>query len=172
MKKLILLFLALGTFTLAHAQQFARNGFSIGPEVNFPSQSVYNIGYGASAQADIFISGKFALGLSGGYTKLHYKGSIISTFGSQKPSEFVPLKAGIIYGAGSGLYLEGDLGDVLETSTNINGSKRSLFAFSVGPSSLVRLTDKQSVDIGVRYEQWSEHTLKQIALRVAYRIGW
>jgi len=173
MKKILFTIVIVGCIICtAKAQQYTRSGFSIGPEINFPSQSVYNIGYGASARLDLPVSGKVGISLTGGYTKLHYKGSIVSVFGDQKPNEFVPLKAGIIYGVGNGLYLSGELGDAMEVSSNVNGNKRNLFVFGLGPGFLFGLSDKQAIDLGIRYEQWSQHELKQVAIRVAYRIGW
>lgn len=173
MKKVTLLFLLLaGIQFTVKAQQYSKTAFSIGPELAFPSQSVYNIGYGASAKIEFPVAGKFGISLTGGYSRFHYKGSIISSFGSQQPSEFVPLKAGVRYGTATGLYLEGELGDVIETTQNFTNNNRNYFAFSIGPGYLVNLSPKQNIDIGFRYEQWSHHVLKQTALRVAYRLGW
>src|SRR5476651_1754230 len=106
MKKLILLIALFSAFNLARAQEFSHGGFSIGPELGLPSQSVYSIGYGASAKFEIPIINKFALSLTGGYSEFHFKSGIVNSFGGQAPSTFVPLKAGVVYGAGAGLSLE------------------------------------------------------------------
>src|SRR5471030_1179918 len=106
MKKFILLIVLLSVFSLASAQDFSHGGFSIGPELGLPSQSVYSIGYGASAKLEIPVVDKFALSLTGGYSEFHFKSGIVNNFGGQAPSTFVPLKAGVVYGAGAGLSLE------------------------------------------------------------------
>jgi len=172
MKKLILLTLISGLFGMARAQEFSRGGFSIGPELGVPSQSVYGIGYGASAKLEIPVINKFALSLTGGYSEFHFKSGIVNSFGGQAPSTFVPLKAGVVYGAGAGLSLEFEMGDAIETSSGFTGSNRNLLAYSFGPAFLVRISDKQAVDIGVRYERWAKNTLTQTGIRVAYRLGW
>lgn len=173
MKKLILLILISGIYTLASAQDDDRNvAFSAGPELAFPARSVFNIGYGASAKVEVPLAGKFSLTATGGYSTFRYKSAITNAFGSQAPAHFVPLKIGTRVAVGPGVFFEGELGDVLETQTNSVGTKRNLFAFSLGPAFLVKLNDKQAIDIGVRFEQWSKNTLQQTAIRVAYRIKW
>lgn len=169
MKRLLLLLVLLsGAFATANAQENSRTAFSIGPELNFPSNSVYTIGYGASAKIELPIVNRIGLSLTGGYTSMHYKSALINAFGPQAPSEFVPLKAGIQYIAGGGLYLEGEMGDVIETT----GNKANLFTFSIGPGFLFRLTPKQAIELGFRYEKWSKNVLTQTGIRVAYRLGW
>ncbi|MES2274448.1 MAG: hypothetical protein V4592_00380 [Bacteroidota bacterium] len=173
MKKIILVLLLISGIALTtKAQEYSKFAFSVGPELGFPSQSVYNIGYGASAKIEFPIAGKIGLSLTGGYSRFNYKGSIISSFGSQKPSSFIPLKGGIRYGVSTGFYLEAEGGNVIETTSSFTNPSRNLFAFSIGPGFLFKLSDKQSIDLGIRYEQWSKNALKQTAIRVAYRIGW
>lgn len=177
MKKLLLFILTACTCTLAKAQYYGdddrgnKPAFSIGPELDFPARSVFKIGYGASAKAEIPVVNKFSLTLTGGYAVFHYKSAIVGNFGSQPPANFIPLKGGVRYGAGSGVFLEGELGDAIETSNNLGNPRRNLFAFSLGPAFLIKLSPKQNVEVGLRFEQWSKGTLQQTALRIAYRIG-
>ncbi|QKJ31652.1 outer membrane beta-barrel protein [Mucilaginibacter mali] len=173
MKKIILsLMLLAGVGLTVKAQEFPRTAFSIGPELGFPSNSVYNIGYGASAKIEFPVVGKLGLSLTGGYSRFHYKSSLTGAFGAQAPSSFIPLKAGVRYGVSTGLYLEAEGGNVIETTSNFTNNSRNMFAFSIGPGFLFRISEKQNIDLGIRYEQWSKNVLKQTALRVAYRIGW
>lgn len=173
MKKLILsLLLAAGICLGVKAQEFPRTAFSIGPELGLPSNSAYSIGYGASAKIEFPVAGKFGLSLTGGYSRFHYKSSLIGAFGAQAPSSFVPLKAGVRYGTGGGLYLEAEGGDIIETTSSFTNPSRNLFGFSAGPGFLLRISEKQCIDLGFRYEQWSKNVLRQTAVRVAYRIGW
>lgn len=178
MKKLILLTLVCCACTLAKAQYYNddntggyKPAFSIGPELAFPSRSGFKIGYGASAKAEIPVINKFSLSVTGGFSEFRYKSGIVNIEGSQHPADFIPLKAGARYKAGPGLFLEGELGDVIETRNNFGNIHRNLFAFSLGPAFLIKISPKQNVDVGIRYEQWSKGTLQQTALRIAYRIG-
>ncbi|GAB3919115.1 hypothetical protein [Mucilaginibacter boryungensis] len=169
MKKLFLLLVLLsGAVINASAQENSRTAFSIGPEMNLPSNSVYTFGYGGSAKIELPIVNRVGLSLTGGYTEMHYKSGLIGAFGPQPPSKFIPLKAGIQYIAGGGLYLEGEMGDVIETT----GNKANLFTFSIGPGFLFRITPKQAIELGFRYEKWSKNVLTQTGIRVAYRLGW
>jgi opacity protein-like surface antigen len=173
MKKMLLMMLITSGIALtAKAQEYPRTAFSIGPEMGLPSNSVYNFGYGASAKIEIPVAGKIGLSFTGGYSTFNYKSSLIGAFGPQAPSKFIPLKAGLRYGVSTGLYLEVEGGDVIETTSNFTNPSRNLFAFSIGPGFLFRLSQKQNIDLGFRYEQWSKNALKQTAIRVAYRIGW
>lgn len=168
MRKLIFLFVLACFCMKASAQDDNHFAFSIGPELGIPSQSVYSIGYAASAKVEVPVTSRFVITATGAYSSFTYKGSIIHDFGRQPAATFVPLKAGLRYTAGLGAYLEGEMGDVMET----NGDKRNLFAFSIGPGFLIRINGKPNLDLGFRYENWSKHTLQQTAIRLAYRIGW
>jgi hypothetical protein len=180
MKKLLLFLLVLTGIGLTAKAQLIEDSaygsehkfaFSIGPELAIPAHSVYNIGYGASAKAEVPIAGRFGLTVTGGYSMLHYKSGIIGSFGTQPTGNFIPLKIGTRYSLGPGAFFEGEVGDVIETQTNFGSTRRNLFAFSLGPVFLIRLSNKQNIDLGFRYESWSQQTLQQTAIRVAYRIG-
>lgn len=181
MKKLVLILCLAAGFNLAAKAQNLEdmahldNGkaaFSIGPELAIPAHSVYSIGYGASLKIEVAVAERFNVTVTGGLSNLHYKSGLVGSFGGPANSSFIPLKAGVRYALGTGFFFEGELGDVIETKENTLGNKRNLFAFSFGPVFLVKLSEKQNVDIGVRYESWSQNTLQQTAIRVAYRLGW
>jgi hypothetical protein len=173
MKKLLLLILLSVIYIHAHAQDDNNTvALSVGPELAFPARSVYNIGYGASLKVEIPLAEKFSLTATGGISSFHYKGAFTNTFGEQKTGRFIPLKIGTRYNIGPGVFFEAELGDVIETRNNLDKPNRNLFAFSLGPVFLIKLSDKQAVDLGVRYEQWSKNTLQQTAIRVAYRVKW
>ena len=168
MKKIIFLLITVCFCMKLHAQEDNHFAFSIGPELGIPSQSVYSIGYAASAKLEVPVSSRFVITGTGGYSHFTYKSSIIHTFGRQPAATFVPLKAGLRYTAGLGAYIEGEAGTAMET----NGDKRNLFAFSIGPGFLIRINGQPNLDLGFRYENWSKRTLQQTAIRVAYRLGW
>lgn len=176
MKKLVLLLFVLALVQFkAHAQEpdeISKLAFSVGPELVIPARSTYSIGYGASAKFEIPVAGDFSATLTGAYQALKYKGGLVAATESRPNATFIPLKAGVRYWAGESLCLEAEGGDVIETQANILGSKRNLFAFSFGPVFLLKLSGKQNIDLGFRYEQWSQGVVQQTTIRVAYRIGW
>jgi len=164
MKKIILfIILIAGIHINANAQDGKSFAISIGPELGFPSRSLYTIGGGGSVKAEVAISAKASITATAGYSSFGYK----NLSGIKQSNNFVPLKAGLRYGGGSA-YLEGELGDAMETGAN----KRNLFAYSVGPGFIFKLNDMGSIDLGFRYENWSKNTLQQIAIRAAFRVGW
>lgn len=138
--------------------------FSLGPELSFPSRSLYTIGGGASVKGEVYVTQKAIITGTVGYNLFDYK----SLSGAKAISYFVPLKTGFRYVSGAGGYLEGEVGDAIKTGKD----KRNLFAYSVGPGFIFNIDDVESVDLGIRYESWSEHTMQQIAIRAAIRIGW
>ena len=181
MKKLSVLILLLICVTLGAKAQLLEDMFhdkghkvavSLGPELVFPSRSVYSIGYGASAKVEIPIKGNFNLTVTAGYSVFKYKSGLIGAFGPQEPAHFIPLKAGTRIALGTGFFFEGEVGNVFSTN-KVNGasSTQNFFTYSLGPAFLIKLSDKQNIDVGVRYESWSKSTMRQTAIRVAYRIG-
>lgn len=149
----------------ANAQDDSKHfAFSLGPELNLPSRSIYTIGGGASVKGEGFITQKAIVTGTAGYTLFDYKG----LSGAKHSTTFVPLKVGFRYVGGPGAYLEGEVGDAIETGTG----KKNLFAYSVGPGFIFDIDYVSSVDLSVRYENWSQHTLQQIAIRAAIRVGW
>lgn len=141
---------------------------SAGFELGLPSQSIYSVGLGGSLKFDIPITSRFAITATGGITSMQYKSALVHNFNTHGSDTFVPLKGSLKYYAGPGFYIEGELGSSIETSHQ----QRSLFAWAIGPGFLVPLKSRRSaIDIGFRYESWSEHDLRQTGLRVAYRFG-
>lgn len=154
-----------GITVKAHAQDDDnRFALSLGPELSFPSRSLYTIGGGASAKGEVFITPKAIITGTVGYNLFDYK----SLGGAKTVAYFVPLKTGFRYVSGKGGYLEGEVGDVIKTGKN----KQNLFAYSIGPGFIFNIDEVESIDLGLRYESWSQHTMQQIAIRAALRIGW
>lgn len=166
MKKLILLLLVFCSFKLSAQTTPTIKAFSAGFELAAPSGSAYNIGFGASAKLEIPIVSPLSLTVTGGFTTLFYKSNILQSSGTPGAAGFLPLKAGVKYYASQNFYFEGEAGTAIET----NYSKQSSFAFSLGPGFIIPVNDKQGVDIGLRYENWSNQ-LRQTGIRVAYRFG-
>lgn len=163
MKKIFVFILLIAGIHIAGHAQDKRFAISIGPEVGFPSHSLYTIGGGGSLKAEVAVSAKASITATAGYSSFSYK----NIGGTHQSSNFIPLKAGFRY-SGAGAYLEGELGEAIKNGAN----KQNLFAYSVGPGFIFKLNDAESIDLGFRYENWSKNTLQQIAVRVAFRLGW
>ncbi len=173
MKYPLILLFTFCFFQLAKAQdQFDdRNpvAISAGFELGIPNQSIYSVGLGGSIKAEVPIAHHFSLTATGGIASLNYKNAAVRELGTPGSDTFVPLKGGVKYYASPGFYFEGELGAAIETEH----VKQDLFAYSIGPGFIVPVNHgKTGVDIGFRYESWSEHVLRQTGLRVAYRFGW
>ncbi|RFZ82080.1 hypothetical protein DYU05_15735 [Mucilaginibacter terrenus] len=161
---LILIFFSVTAF----GQKVTSNAFGIGLDLGFPTNSIYNIGFGGSGKAEVPISQSISLTVTAGYTSFYYKSALIGSTRSQDPSGYIPLKAGAKYYLSEGFYLEGEAGTAIETNYN----KDKLFAFSVGPGFLFSTGKHTGFDVGLKYENWGSGRLKQTALRVAYRLAW
>lgn len=168
MKKLLLLILTIYTIS-ANAQTTVptTQAVSLGFELAAPSNSVYTIGTGASAKFDIPIVSPVSLTLTGGFTAMYYKSNLFNSSRTPGAAGFLPLKAGVKYYLGQNFYAEGEAGTAIET----NYDKHSSFAFSLGPGFIIPMNnEKQGIDIGFRYESWSNQ-LRQTGIRIAYRFG-
>ena len=165
MKKILFFILLVTAFHIKAWSQDGPHHFavSLGPELGFPSHSIYTIGGGGSLKAEATVSTRVSITATAGYSSFGYK----NIGGTRQSTNFIPLKAGLRY-KGAGAYLEGELGEAIKTGAG----KQNLFAYSVGPGFLFNLNDTESVDLGFRYENWSQNTLQQIAIRVAFRLGW
>ncbi|MEO3404388.1 hypothetical protein AAFN85_10820 [Mucilaginibacter sp. CAU 1740] len=168
MKKLLLiviLFAALKTY--AQDLPHPSTAFSAGGELAIPSRGLYNIGVGASAKLEQPIVSPVSLTLTAGFSSFFRKNSPFNN-GNNGGNLFVPLKGGVRYNVGSGVFLEAEAGSAIE----LNYDKRRLFAFSVGPAIMIPSgADNRNFELGLRYESWSAHTLQQTAIRFAYRFG-
>ncbi|HEY4198688.1 MAG TPA: hypothetical protein VGM63_24275 [Mucilaginibacter sp.] len=165
MKRYLLLLLVLCSYKI-HAQTIITKGFGPAFELGIPSNGVYNVGAGASIKGELPIASPVSFTLTAGFTSMFYKSNLFDSSRTPGAAVFVPLKAGLKYYFNEGIYAEGEAGTAIET----NYGKQSSFAFSIGPGFMLPAGDKNSVDIGFRYEDWSNQ-LRQTAIRVAYRFG-
>ncbi|MCJ8208776.1 hypothetical protein MUY27_03590 [Mucilaginibacter sp. RS28] len=174
MKKLSLLFIFFLAVTVVKAQDRSddRNAFAISPafELGLPNQSVYSVGLGGSLKVEAPVIKHFSITATGGISSFHYKDGLSEALGRSLGSNtFVPLKGGVKFYGGPGFYLEAEAGNVFQTTND----KRSLFAYAIGPGFVVPVHGgKSGVDVGFRYERWSQGELRQTALRIGYRFGW
>ena len=172
MKKIHLLLLLLPLITAgARAQeQGTKNAtaLSIGAELNIPQRSRYNIGYGASAKFELPVVNALSFILTAGVHQFHIK-SIFNGVSTGNDT-FVPLKAGVKYYFDPRFYAEGEMGTVIDHNDDFNQNR---FTYAIGTGFLLPLKSTNNmVDVGLRYEQWSQNRLQQFGIRVAYRFGW
>ena len=140
---------------------------SLGFELAAPSNSIYTIGTGVSAKFELPVVSPLSLTLTGGFTAMYYKSNLFNSSRTPGAAGFLPLKAGLKYYLSKNFYAEGEAGTAIET----NYDKRDAFAFSIGPGFIIPLSnEKQGIDIGFRYESWSNQ-LRQTGIRIAYRFG-
>lgn len=172
---LIILFLAI-FFDEIKAQHY---NIAIGPEFNFPSgnsSNVSTVGVGGALKAEIGLSSSFGLTANGGLVSFFGQ----KYFGVRTPTETsVPLKAGFKYYSSPNFYLEGQVG----ANIPISGNADLGFIWSPGIGSYINLgNSKNKLDVGLRYEGWSNSrpitlttskfsTFGFIGLRGAYVFG-
>jgi hypothetical protein len=168
MKKLLLFILTIYSISAkAQVTTTTTKAVSLGFELAAPSNSVYNIGTGASVKFELPVVSPVSFTLTGGFTAMYYKSNLFNSSRTPGAAGFLPLKAGIKYYLGQNFYAEGEAGTAIET----NYDKHDSFAFSIGPGFIIPMNnEKQGVDIGFRYESWSNQ-LRQTGIRVAYRFG-
>jgi hypothetical protein len=175
MKKLTFVILSLIITHTIYAQRqgdgdkksvFLGAGFELG----LPSNSPLSVGYGGSLKLEIPVVQAFAVTLTGGYMSYNYKGSFLNLtdLTTDLHPQFAPLKAGIRYQLGPGFYTEGEMGDAVK----LNNGSGGLFDYSIGLGFYAPLSHTSALDIGFRYEAYSENQYRQTGIRIAYRVGW
>jgi hypothetical protein len=145
-----------------------KKAISLGGELGVPNASVYSVGIGVSSKGEFPVSRKVAITATAAYSIFFYNSNLFTNSKTFASARFVPLKAGVKYYLNQGVYFEGELGTVIET----NYLKQDLFAFSLGPGFIIPIKGKYGVDLGLRYEKWSNHQVQQTAIRFAHRFGW
>jgi len=170
MKKLFLLTAIAGLFAFSSvkAQDAAMSGpkLGIGAEFAFPIGNfgdVFKLGYGGSLQYQHPIAAKAKLTGSAGY--LNFKAK--DQFGGGTTG-FVPVKVGARYFLAENIFVNGELGAAI--STESGGS--TAFAYSPGVGVEFPVADKSAIELGARYEGWSNNgTTSFIGLRLAWNFG-
>ncbi|TKC08294.1 acyloxyacyl hydrolase [Pedobacter polaris] len=167
MKKLLLsLALVAGLGFAASAQtEGAVRKLSIGGEVGLPTESGSKdwLYVGGSLQYEHPVAKSLNLTGSAGYTALTYTGS-----GPSLSLGFIPLKAGAKYYFGGNFYGAGEVGATISTE---NGGGTA-FAFAPGLGASFSVSDKSSLDFGLRYETWSNNGSSSfVGLRAAWAFG-
>lgn len=176
MKKLLLsLALVAGLGFAASAQtEGAVRKLSIGAEFGIPTESGTKdqLIAGGSLQYEHPVAKSLNLTLSAGYLSNMVTGDTKDAYkalGLQTSAGAIPIKAGAKYYFGGNFYGAGELGAAISTETG--GSTAFVVAPTLGASFSV--SDKSSLDFGLRYENWSRNGGSSgfVGLRAAYAFG-
>ena len=174
MKKLFILSAIAGVFAFssvkAQTRDVAMSGpkLGIGAEFAFPMGDFgdfYNLGYGASLSYLHPIASSLSITGNAGYINFKSKEDV---FGNTYNAGSIPVKAGLRYYAAENFYIGGELGAAFSTEDN----GKTAFAYSPGIGIEFPVADKGAVELGARYEAWSnDGTAGFLGLRLAYNFG-
>jgi len=161
MKKFLLatvLFVGVAVSSFAQSKD---GKFSVGVEAGLPvgsTSNAYNFVIGGSLKYDLPIATSTNFTISAGYSS--FQGKTIAGF-KFPAAGFIPVKAGIKYFFAPEFYGEAQLGAAFGTKSG------SGTAFAYSPGIGYKFSDV--VDLGVRYEGWSNNgTVSQIAARLGF----
>ena len=176
MKKLLLslaLVAGLGLAACAQTEGAVRK-LSVGADFGFPtgSGSEDQLFVGGSLQFEQPVAKALNLTLSAGYLSNMVTGDTKDAYkalGIPTSVGYIPLKAGAKYYFGGNFYGAGEVGAAISTEDGIGTS--FVLAPTLGTSFSV--SDKSSLDFGVRYENWSRDGGSRgfIGLRAAFAFG-
>lgn len=134
---------------LAKAQQ-VRIGLT--PEVNLPTgnaSSISGIGFGGTLKAEVSVSEKYAVTVSGGYNLFLTK-RILGT--KLANIDAIPAKLGFKYYPSSDFYFEGQTG----AAFHLGNSSKTSFVWSPGFGTYIKTGNSNNkLDFGIRYEAWT-----------------
>ncbi|MCZ4244495.1 hypothetical protein [Pedobacter punctiformis] len=172
MKKVLLsLLMVAGLGLVASAQtEGAVNKISVGPDFLLPvgdNGSNLSLGYGGSVQGEFNVATSLNLTASAGYISIAPKKEW-KDLGATNTG-VIPVKAGVKYYFGGNFYGAAELGAAIFTDEGAGT------AFSYAPTlgTSFSVSDKSSIDLGIRYEGWSKNstTLSFVGIRAAFAFG-
>ncbi|RFZ82079.1 hypothetical protein DYU05_15730 [Mucilaginibacter terrenus] len=150
-------------------QQDNNKAFSIGLDMPVAIRNeFFTVGAGASIKGEYPIGENLSVTAAGGYQILRVKDAYRTEEGPNKAGAFIPVKAGVKYFLGDGLYFEGEGGISIET----NYAKRKYAVIALGPGLMVPMKNRSSIDFSLRYEDWGSSRIKVLGIRAAYRFDW
>lgn len=173
MKKVFLLTAIAGIFAFSNVKAQKDPAMSgpkigIGAEFAFPTGNfgdVYNFGYGGSLNYQHPVAPNMNLTASAGYINFETK----EVLGAKFNSGFIPVKVGARYFLAENFYVNGEVGASFGTGDLNDGTA---FVYSPGVGVEFPVSDKASIDLGGRYEGWSNNgTLSFFGIRAAFNFG-
>lgn len=183
MKKLFLLTALAGMFAFSTASAQVRDPamsgskLGIGAEFAFPTgdtNDAYKLGFGGSLQYQYPIAPQLNFTASAGY--LNFTGKDIGLGLKIRDYAAIPVKLGLRYFLAENFYAGGELGAAFGTSDGAG----TAFVYTPGLGVEFPVSDKGSIDLGARYEGWSNgdykagdqiHIKNFVGLRLAYNFG-
>ena len=157
-----------GSFAQDKKKASGGTSFSVGVEAGLPIgdlKEFSSLGIGGSAKAAFGIFEGGAVTVSAGY--MTFSGKTITIGGQSFKAgslNVIPVKVGLRYMLGGGIYGEPQLG-----MSFIGNGGGSAFTYAAGLGTIIN----NQIDIGVRYEAFSKNssTSSFIGARVAYNFG-
>jgi hypothetical protein len=152
---------------------------SIGPDAGIPLGNLsngYNWNFGGSVQADIPVVNNLYVTVNAGYNNFFVKKDQADVV--DKNLQLIPVKAGLKYfPAGNIFYVQGEAGAAfLANKSDLGADKSAGFVYAPQIGVLLKLADKNYIDVGFRFESTSAFynggsTNNFLGLRVAYSFG-
>ena len=152
---------------------------SVGPEVGIPVGSLsdgYNFNLGGSVQIDIPIAQHLYITANTGYNNFFVKDELKQAGGHHL--QLIPAKVGLKYfPVGDVFYVQAEAGaSFLVNKTDLQADKSTAFVYAPQIGALVKLSPRNYLDIGFRWESMSKFYdggsySNFLGLRVAYAFG-
>ena len=158
---------------------------SVGPEAGIPLgdfSNVYNWSLGGSVQLDIPVVRNLYVAVTAGYDNFFVKNDFSvkndQTGFPDKNLQLIPVKAGLKYfPTGKLFYVQGEAGvSFLANKSDLEADKSTAFAYAPQVGVLLKLAEKNYIDIGVRFEGNASfynggNYNNSLGLRAAYSFG-
>ena len=174
------------SFTFAGKAQSSSSGsnkqewrLSVGPDAGVPLGDLsngYNWNFGGSVQVDIPIIHNLYVTVNGGYDNFFVKKNQADVV--DKNMQLIPVKAGLKYfPVGNIFYVQGEAGATfLANKSDLGAANSTAFTFAPQVGALVKLTGKNYIDLGVRWESTAAfydgaNRMNFLGLRAAYSFG-
>lgn len=159
-----------GTVVAQNKPSPVRPMLSIGTELAFPTGtfgSLFSVGVGASGRLEVPFTRSVYGMLTGGFVSFFAKNERFGTRVEMDNKSYIPLKAGARYYFSRNFYGQGEAG----VSVGIQKNSGNSFAWGPGIGFLLPLSERTSLDAGVRTESWLRGggDMDQVAIRVAYQ---
>jgi len=152
---------------------------SVGPDAGVPLGDLsngYNWNFGGSVQVDIPIIHHLYVTVNGGYDNFFVKKNQAEAV--DKNMQLIPVKAGLKYfPVGNIFYVQGEAGATfLANKSDLGAANSTAFTFAPQVGALVKLTGKNYIDLGFRWESTAAYSdganrMNFLGLRAAYSFG-
>lgn len=150
------------------AQQPSNTPYPVRPRVNLDLEvslpggtygDLFDIGFGGSGGLDIPVTRALYATGSAGVTSFYRKDSETRTY--------IPMKVGAKYYLSRMIYGQAEVG----TSVGVQQGAGTAFVFSPGAGLSYPVTERSSINAGLRYESWSRDggNIEQLVFKIGYQ---